>query len=82
MSTRTDPASQRLFRFGGGRHVLLARDGRAVTFRLAPDGTVRVGERLEGVDFRASGDQLVRDGWRCVGPGLEYAELLGETADG
>jgi hypothetical protein len=33
-------------------------------------------EELEGVDFKATGTQLKKEGWRCIGPGLEFERLL------
>ena len=76
MSETVDPASQRLFRFAGGRFLLIAKSGRAVAFRVAADGSPSVIARMDDVDFKATGDLLIAGGWRCVGPGLEYAALL------
>jgi len=33
-------------------------------------------EDLEGVDFKTTGTQLKKEGWRCIGPGLEFERLL------
>lgn len=73
------PGRQRLFQDGSGRYVLLHKAGIAVSFRLADDGTVQVVERIEGVDFKATGNGLKRDGWTCIGPGMAYARLLDDT---
>lgn len=76
MTRAADPAAQRLFAAPGNRFVLIAKSGRAVAFRRDADGTARVVERMADVDFRATGLLLRREGWRCVGPGLEYTGLL------
>ena len=76
MSETIDPASQRLFRFAGGRFVLIAKSGRAVAFRVDANGDPEVIERMDEVDFKATGDLLIAGGWHCIGPGLEYAVLL------
>lgn len=73
------PGRQRLFQDGSGRFVLLHKAGIAVSFWLAEDGSVRVVERIEGIDFKATGAGLKRGGWTCVGPGMAYARLLGDT---
>ena len=73
-----DPSFQRLFRFGDNRFVLIAKSGLAVAFQIDPGGTVHVAERMENVDFKATGRLLIQSGWRCVGPGLMYASLLTE----
>jgi hypothetical protein len=75
-SLEISPGHQRLFQHSAGRCVLLHKAGIAVSFRLAEDSTVRVLERIEGVDFKATGNQLIKDGWKCIGPGMAYAWLL------
>ena len=75
------PGHQRLFQDQAGHCVLLHKAGIAVSFVLAEDGTARVVERIEGIDFKATGSRLKRDGWRCIGPGMAYARLL-DKADG
>jgi hypothetical protein len=69
-------SSQRLFQYGSERFVLLTTDGVAVAFRVGEDQQIHVIDRQVGVDFQATGDALKQDGWRCVGPGLEYSRLL------
>jgi len=70
------PSSQRLFQHGAERFILLNRKGLCVVFRREADGRITVLDRQCDLDFRASGSALIRDGWRCVGPGLEYAWLF------
>ena len=76
--SNADPSSQRLFQFGDNRFVLITKSGLAVAFQIHADGTVQVAERMESVDFKATGRLLIQSGWRCVGPGLVYASLLTE----
>ena len=75
------PGKQRLFQDGAGRHVLLHKAGIAVSFWLDEDDAVRVVDRIEGIDFTETGLQLIRDGWKCIGPGMAYAWLMEEKAD-
>ncbi len=78
MDQKRDPSSQRLFSYPGNRFVLIAKSGQAVAFSLDAGGTPEVIERIQDVDFRATGTLLIQNGWRCVGPGLEYAALLSD----
>ncbi len=71
----TEPSGQRLFQ-KGEHYVLLSKEGKAVQFRLDSKNEVQVEQLLDEVDFKATGDGLRTDGWKCVGPGLEYEELL------
>lgn len=73
---KRDPSSQRLFSCPGNRFVLISKSGRVVAFRMDANGAPEVMERLEDMDFKATGGMLIQSGWRCVGPGLEYAALL------
>jgi len=73
------PGHQRLFQDRGGNCILLHKTGIAVSFRLDEKSAVRVVDRLEGIDFKATGNQLIREGWKCIGPGLAYAKLLEPT---
>ena len=70
------PGQQRLFQDRAGRCILLHKAGIAVSFMKDEDGTVHVVERIEGIDFKATGSQLKRDGWTCIGPGMAFARLL------
>jgi hypothetical protein len=70
------PSSQRLFQLGTQRFILLNRQGLCVAFRREADDRISVFDRQRDLDFRASGSALIRDGWRCVGPGLEFAWLF------
>ncbi len=72
---KTEPSNQRLFQ-KGQNYVLLNKEGKAVQFRLDSKNDIQVEELLEDVDFKATGDGLRADGWKCVGPGIEYEELL------
>jgi hypothetical protein len=74
------PGKQRLFRHANGGAILLEKSGRAVSFWTDEKGKVYVAKRLDGVDFRATGTQLKKDGWQCVGPGLEFSYLLEEDS--
>jgi len=38
-------------------------------------------EELEGVDFKATGTQLKKEGWQCIGLGLEFQRLLANVGD-
>ena len=71
-----DASNIRLFQKNEQDFVLLCKDGRAVQFRIVPGEGYHVVRRLEGVDFKATGDGLRQEGWNCVGPGLEYTDLL------
>ena len=70
------PGHQRLFRHSTGRCILLHTAGIAISFMLDEDGNARVIERIEGIDFKATGSQLKREGWKCIGPGMDYTRLL------
>jgi hypothetical protein len=74
------PSSQRLFQHGTQRFILLNRQGLCVAFRREADGRISVFDRQCDLDFRASGSALIRDGWRCLGPGLEFAWLFEQTS--
>jgi hypothetical protein len=76
------PGQQRLFQDRAGRCVLLHKAGIAVSFIMDEDGTARVVERIEGIDFKATGSQFKRDGWTCIGPGMAYARLLEPESGG
>ncbi|WP_319521865.1 hypothetical protein [uncultured Desulfosarcina sp.] len=80
-SVEISPGRQRLFQDGTGRCVLLHKAGIAVSFSLGEGDAVCVVDRLEGIDFKETGNQLIREGWKCIGPGLEYAWLI-EKSDG
>jgi len=79
-SPKGDPGGQRLFQHANGGCVLLAKSGEAVSFWVDGKNGAHVIERLNGVDFRATGTQLKKDGWRCVGPGLEFSRLLDKAS--
>ena len=78
-SVEISPGQQRLFRAPSGRCVLLHKTGIAVSFWLAENNAVRVVDRIEGIDFKKTGNQLIREGWKCIGPGMEYACLIEKT---
>ena len=48
----------------------------AVSFRVDERDRIHVLEDLEGVDFKATGTQLKKEGWRCIGPGIEFDTLF------
>ena len=68
--------SQRLFQKGAHHCVLLHKSGRAIAFQLDRNGHVAVEDRLTGVSFKSTGRSLIAEGWKCVGPGLEYSWLF------
>jgi len=59
-----------------GKYVLLSKAGLAVSFWIDEQDQVQLAERLIEVDFKATGTQLKKDGWKCIGPGMKYAWLL------
>lgn len=71
-----DPSRQRLFSHPSGHFILLTKDGAAVHFQVDGQNRVHILRKLEDVDFKATGDGLRADGWRCVGPGFEYQWVL------
>ena len=73
---KTTPGTQRLFQHINGRHILLSKAGIAVFFQIDEKDQVHIAKWLENVDFKATGAQLIKDGWRCIGPGMEYSRLL------
>jgi hypothetical protein len=68
--------SQRVFQHADGGYILLTKGGKAVSFRIDEQDAVHVLEELEGVDFKATGSQLKKEGWKCIGPGIEFNRLL------
>jgi hypothetical protein len=76
----SDPSRQRLFEHPSGHLLLLTKDGAAVHFQVDGQQQIRILRKLDGVDFKATGDGLLADGWRCVGPGLEYSRVLAAPA--
>jgi hypothetical protein len=70
------PGMQRLFRNERNQYILLHKAGIAVSFWIGEGGVIRVGERLAGVEFKATGSRLKKEGWKCVGPGMNYSWLL------
>jgi hypothetical protein len=75
---KTTPGTQRLFHHIKGKYVLLSKAGLAVSFWIDEQNQVQIVERLNDVDFKATGTRLKKEGWKCVGPGMEYAWLLEE----
>ncbi len=71
-----DLSRQRLFSHPGGSFILLTKDGAAVQFQVDGQRRVRILRKLEDVDFKATGDGLLAEGWRCAGPGTEYTWVL------
>ena len=67
---------QRLFSKGGTHFVLLHKKGVAIAFQLDGDGNVHHVDRQTEVSFTSTGIALIEDGWKCVGPGLEYGWLF------
>jgi len=70
--------TQRVFQHADGRYILLTKAGRAVSFWIDEQDAVRVLQELESVDFKATGTQLKKEGWKCIGPGIEFDRLLEE----
>jgi len=70
--------NQRVFQHSSGRYILLTKAGKAVSFWVDDRERAHVLEDLEGVDFKATGTQLKKEGWQCIGPGLEFERLLEE----
>jgi len=64
---------QRLFQKGAYDYVLLHKSGKAIAFQLDRNGKVTIVDRLTDVSFRSTGLLLIDEGWKCVGPGLEYS---------
>ena len=68
--------NQRVFQHTSGSYILLTKAGKVVSFWVDEGNRVHVLEELEGVDFKATGTQLKKEGWRCIGPGVEFERLL------
>ncbi len=68
--------NQRVFQHTNGRYILLTKAGEAVSFWVDERERAHVLEELEGVDFKATGTQLKKEGWQCIGPGVEFERLL------
>ena len=66
---------QRLFQKGADHFVILHKNGKAVAFKSDQNGNVNIVDRQTDVNFTSTGLFLLDDGWKCVGPGLEYSWL-------
>jgi hypothetical protein len=75
-ATRDKLRNQRVFQHPDGRYILLTKAGKAVGFWIDPQDKIHVSQELEDVDFKATGTQLKKDGWKCIGPGIEFDNLL------
>ncbi len=73
--------NQCVFQHINGRYILLTKAGKAVSFWVDERERAHVLEELEGVDFKATGTQLKKEGWQCIGPGLEFERLLATLGD-
>jgi hypothetical protein len=67
---------QRLFQKGADNFVLLHKNGKAVAFQSNQNGDVNIIDRQTDIDFSSTGLSLLDDGWKCVGPGLQYSWLF------
>jgi len=67
---------QRLFQKGADNFVLLHKNGKAVAFQSNQNGNVNIIDRQTDIDFSSTGLSLLDDGWKCVGPGLQYSYLF------
>ena len=67
---------QRLFEKGADNFVLLHKNGTAIAFQLDQSGNVSIVDRQTDISFKSTGRALIEDGWKCVGPGLEYGWLF------
>ena len=67
---------QRLFEKGTHNFVLLHKNGKAIAFQLDQNGNVSIVDRQNNISFKSTGLSLIEDGWKCVGPGLEYSWLF------
>ena len=75
---KATPGTQRLFEHINGKYVLLSKRGVVVSFWIDEQNQIQIAERLNDVDFKVTGSRLKKEGWKCVGPGMEYAWLLEE----
>ena len=67
---------QRIFQKGVNNFLLLHKKGKVIAFQLDENGNANVVDRQNDINFKLTGRALINDGWRCVGPGLEYSWLL------
>lgn len=67
---------QRLFQKGVDNFVLLHKTGKAVAFQSDQAGNVNIIDRQTNIDFTSTGLSLLDDGWKCIGPGLQYSGLF------
>lgn len=67
---------QRLFQKGDNHFVLLHKSGKAVAFQLDENGNVNIVDRQTDIHFTETGLSLLDDGWKCIGPGLEYSWVV------
>lgn len=67
---------QRLFQKNDNHFVLLHKKGQAVAFQADLNGNVTIADRQTDIDFSSTGLSLIDDGWKCVGPGLEFSWLF------
>lgn len=67
---------QRLFQKSGNNFVLMHKNGEVVAFQLDHNGNVTIVDRQTDVSFTSTGLSLINDGWKCIGPGLEYSLLF------
>ncbi|MCG8549071.1 MAG: hypothetical protein MI799_01565 [Desulfobacterales bacterium] len=67
---------QRLFQKDANHFVLLHKKGQAVAFQAELNGNVTITDRQTDIDFSSTGLSLLDEGWKCVGPGLEYSWLF------
>ena len=74
------PGHQRLFHDHKNNYILLHKSGIAVCFWTDTEGGVHVSERLNNVNFKATGTQLRNEGWICMGPGMAHSRLLTEKS--
>ena len=67
---------QRLFQKGKNNFVLMHKKREAIAFQLDHHGNVRIVDRQSDIAFTSTGRALIDEGWKCVGPGLEYSGLF------
>ena len=68
--------NQRVFQHQSGRYILLTKAGKAISFWIDERECAHILEELDGVDFKATGTWLKKEGWHCIGPGVEFEKML------